>query len=121
MLRSPLAVLLGDETGILTGSEGVPHVTVMDGASTENVRLRIQVIQDLAEEQLIFSLLDMKENGAAGAEVIVTQNGDYTLPGFAGSALSSLDISVSSYAALWEMVRNNYGGRLVDVLDVQTA
>ncbi len=93
----------------------------MDGASTENVRLRIQVIQDLAEEQLIFSLLDMKENGAAGAEVIVTQNGDYTLPGFTGSALSSLDISVSSYAALWEMVRNSYGGRLVDVLDVQTA
>ena len=121
MLRSPLAVLLGDETGILTGSEGVPHVTVMDGASTANVRLRIQVIQDLAEEQLIFSLLDMKENGAAGAEVIVTQNGDYTLPGFAGSALSSLDISVSSYTALWEMVRNSYGGRLVDVLDVQTA
>jgi hypothetical protein len=28
------------------------------------------------------------------------------------------EISVNNYAALWEMIRNNYNGRLVDVLDV---
>jgi hypothetical protein len=33
--------------------------------------------------------------------------------------VSSLEISVNEYAALWEMLRNNYNGRLVDVLDVR--
>jgi len=26
---------------------------------------------------------------------------------------------VNNYAGLWEMVRNDYGGRLVDVLEVK--
>jgi hypothetical protein len=73
----------------------------------------------LAEERLLISLLDMKEGGAAGAEVSVTQNGDYTLNGFADSTLSSLNITVNNYADLWEMIRNSYGGRLVDVLVVR--
>jgi hypothetical protein len=29
-----------------------------------------------------------------------------------------LEITVNNYAALWEMIRSNYNGRLVDVLDV---
>ena len=63
----------------------------------------------------------MKEGGAAGTEVSVTQNGDYTLNGFADSTVSSLDITVKNYDGLWEMVRNDYSGRLIDVLDVKTA
>ena len=63
----------------------------------------------------------MKEGGAAGDEMIVTQNGDYTLNGFADSTVSSLDITVNNYDGLWEMVRNDYSGRLIDVLDVKTA
>ena len=63
----------------------------------------------------------MKEGGAAGTEVSVTQNGDYTLNGFADSTVSSLDITVNNYDGLWEMVRNDYSGRLIDVLDVKTA
>ena len=63
----------------------------------------------------------MKEGGAAGAEVSVTQNGDYTLNGFADSTVSRLDITVNNYDGLWEMVRNDYSGRLIDVLDVKTA
>ena len=122
-LRSPLAVPnLGHphppETGILTGSAAAPHVVVSGGSVAANERLRIQVIQDLAGERLLFSLIDMKEDGASGAEIPVTQNGAYTLPGFTGSAVSSLEITVNNYAALWEMIRNNYQGRLVDVLDV---
>ena len=62
----------------------------------------------------------MKEGGAAGTEVSVTQNGDYTLNGFADSTVSSLDITVNNYDGLWEMVRNDYSGRLIDVLDVKT-
>ena len=48
----------------------------------------------------------------------MTGNGDYVLPGFSGSAVGSLEITVHNYAALWDMVRSSYGGRLIDVLDV---
>ncbi|MCW5199119.1 hypothetical protein VU06_05220, partial [Desulfobulbus sp. F3] len=72
-------------------------------------------------DALLFSLLDMKESGAAGATVSVTANGAVTLQGFSGSAVSSLNIRVNNYAALKEMIRNDYGGRIVDVLKVETA
>ena len=29
-----------------------------------------------------------------------------------------VSITVNDYTALWEMIRNDYGGRLVDILDV---
>jgi hypothetical protein len=109
------------EVGVLTGSAASPNVSVTGGTVSADAKLRIQVLQDVAEERLLFSLLDMREDGAAGAEVLVTQNGDFTLPGFTGSAVSSLNITVNDYAALWELIRNSYSGRLVDVLDVQTA
>jgi len=50
----------------------------------------------------------------------VIANGEYThtLPGFAGSAVSSLEITVHEYAALRTMIRNDYDSRLVDILDV---
>jgi hypothetical protein len=122
-LRSPLAVPnMGHphppETGILTGSAAAPHVVISGGSVSANERLRIQVIQELPTARLLFSLIDMKDGGASGAEIPVTQNGTYALPGFAGSAVSSLEIIVKNYAALWEMLRNNYQGRLVDVLDL---
>jgi hypothetical protein len=122
-LRTPLAVPnMGHpnppETGILTGSAAAPHVVISGGSVSASERLRIQVIQDLVEERLLFSLIDMKDDGAGGAEIPVTQNGAYSLPGFTGSAVSSLEISVNEYTALWEMLRNNYQGRLVDILDV---
>jgi hypothetical protein len=122
-LRSPLAVPnMGHphppETGILTGSAAAPYAVVSGGSVSANERLRIQVIQDLSAERLLFSPIDMKADGADGAEIPVTQNGEYILPGFAGSAVSSLEITVKNYATLWEMLRNNYQGRLVDVLDL---
>jgi hypothetical protein len=122
-LRTPLAAPgLGHpnppETGILTGNAAAPHVVISGGSVSADQRLRIQVIQDLPEDRLLFSLINMKENGAVGPEVPVTANGAYTLPGFAGSAASALEITVNDYAALWEMIRNDYQGRLVDILDV---
>ncbi|WP_417908852.1 DUF4469 domain-containing protein [Candidatus Electronema sp. PJ] len=122
-LRTPLTVPgLGapnpPETGILTDDHATSHVSINGGATSANERLRIQVIQDLVKERLLFSLIDMKEDGTSGAEIPVTQNGEYILPGFAGSAVSSIEITVNNYAALWEMIRNYYNGRLVDVLDV---
>jgi hypothetical protein len=59
------------ETGILTGSAAAPHVVVSGGSVSADERLRIQVIQDLVEERLIFSLIDMKEDGTSGAEILV--------------------------------------------------
>ncbi|MCI5158376.1 MAG: hypothetical protein D3906_08020, partial [Candidatus Electrothrix sp. AUS1_2] len=82
---------------------------------------RIQVMQDVQDEELRFSLLDMQEGGAAGEEVVVKENGTYTLPGFSGSAVSGLEIRVDHYLALWSMIRNDYNGRLVDVLEVKMA
>ena len=64
--------------------------------------------------------MDIKEGGTAGAEVIAAQNGLYTLSGSSGSAMSFLGIRVEdNYTALWEMIRNKYGGRLVDVLNLE--
>jgi hypothetical protein len=120
MLRTPLTVNgFTEPTGILTGSAAEAYVSVIGGTVSADTKLRIQVIQDLAEERLLFSLLDMKEGGAAGASVSVGANGEQTLQGFNGSAASSLTIRVNNYAALWELVRNSYGGRLVDVLAVK--
>lgn len=124
LLRTPLAVPgLGDpsppETGILTDDNDTPYVGVNGGTVTADERLRIQVIQDLQEEELRFSLLDMTEGGAAGDEVTVKENGEYILPGFSGSAVSTLEITVNDYTELEDMIRESYGGRLVDVLDVR--
>lgn len=122
-LRTPLA--LNDfghpnpaEVGILTGNAAAPYVRAVGATMTANETLRIQAVLDLREDRLLVSLLDMKEEGAAGTEVIVTANGDYSLPGFGGSAISALEITVDNYAALKEMIRNNYSGRVADVLEV---
>jgi hypothetical protein len=109
------------EVGILTGSATAPHVVIKGGSVSADTRVRIQVLQDVAGQRLLFSLLDMTEGGAAGQEAVVTQNGNYVLAGVAGSAVSTLEITVKSYSGLWDMLRNDYGGRLVDVLDVKLA
>jgi len=124
MLRSPLA-LNGfshpdpPEVGILTGSADGPYVSVTGGAVSADETLRVQVILDMHEDKLLFSLLDMKKDGAAGEEVAVTSDGERTLPGFAGSSVSDLSVRVNDCAALKEMIRNAYSGRLVDVLMIR--
>lgn len=105
-------------TGILTGNADLPYVSITGGVVSANELLRIQAIYDIRENCLRLSLLDMQEGGQAGPAVTVRGNGAKTLQGFAGSALSSLTLSVSNYAGLTELVRNYYAGRLVDVLDV---
>lgn len=115
-LRSPLAMTLGDGSGILTDKANSPYVTVTGGSLSADETLRIQVILDLHEGSLSFNLLDMKEGGKAGAAVTVTADGDLTLSGFSDSALSSLSLTVNNFAQLVKMTREGYGGRLVDVL-----
>lgn len=119
MLRTPLAFTLGDETGILSGGGAAPLVLVTGGTMTEAAaRVRIQALLDVQDGDLRFSLLDMKEKGAVGDEVRVKANGTYTLTGYAGSAVTSLQVEVSDYAQLLKLVRNPYGNRLVDILDL---
>ena len=120
-LRTPLVFTLGDENGILTDQSAAPHVTVTGGSLSADETVRIQAILDLHEGSLAFSLLDMKEGGKAGPAVTVTGNGPLTLTGFSGSALTSLQLTVNSFAALVQMIRNQYSGRLVDVLVLQAA
>lgn len=123
-LRSPLTLSnFGHpnppDVGILTGSATAAYVTVTGGSVAADDTLRIQAALDPADGRLYLSLLDMKENGAAGEAVTVAANGEYTLPGFAGSAVSSLNITVSNYAGLTELVRSGYAGWLADVLIVK--
>ncbi len=122
-LRSPLAVTGFShphmEVGILTGSATAPYVTITGGTLTADETLRIQTVLDLADNRLRFSLLDMHENGTAGDAVSVSANGDYALPGFAGSAVSSLNITVQNYAGLADLVKTKYAGRLVDILELK--
>jgi hypothetical protein len=118
-LRTPLAVTLGDETGILSNGGATPLVSVTGGTLTAaSARVRVQVLLDAQDGDLRFSLVDMKDGGAAGNEVRVAANGTYTLSGYADSALTSLEVQVNKYNALAGMVRSPYSGRLVDILDV---
>ena len=123
-LRSPLSVLEishahSANTGILTGSAATPYVTVLAGEITDNTRLRIQVEHNVQDDILAFKLIDMQDGGAAGMIVPATGNGEFVLPGFSGSTVSSLSIRVDNYPALKTLVVNDYNGRLVDVLDVK--
>lgn len=123
-LRAPIMVAnFGDgmEYGILTGKAAHPYVSVIADTITADEMLRLQVIFDLRTEQLVFSLLDMSENGKAGAAVTVAANGAYVLPGFMNSAVSSMSIRVDRFSQLAELVRTDYSGRLVEVLDVKIA
>jgi hypothetical protein len=125
-LRSPLtAERLGHpnppETGILSSKEASPLVSITGGTVAADERLRIQAIFDAVENRLLFSLTDMRKEGAAGPETPMSANGTYALQGFSGSAVSSLSLRVNNYAALVSLVRNSYAGRLVDILDVKVA
>ncbi len=125
-LRSPLLVeRMGHpnppEIGILSSKEASPLVKITGGTVAADERLRIQVIFDTAKSRLLFSLMDMKKEGAAGPQQPVSANGEITLQGFSGSAVSSLSLRVDNYAALVSLVRNSYAGRLADILDVKTA
>lgn len=119
MLRTPLGVRIGDNSGILSGAANTPLVTVTGGPlMTESARLRIQVVHDVQDGNLRFNLLDMKEGGKVGDDVRVAANGVYTLPGYTGGEVTSMEVTVARYAALFALVRNSYAGRLVDILDV---
>lgn len=126
MLRTPIAVPgLGQpippETGILTGNSALAYVSINAGTLTADERLRVQAVLDLLEDRLLLNLLDMQEGGVQGTVVEVNQDGEYILPGFSGSAVSSLEITVNDYAGLRAMVRDDYESRLVDILDVSLA
>ena len=109
------------EVGILTGNAAAPYVTVTGGTLSADETVRIQVILDVHAGSLEFNLLNMSADGQAGAAVLVTANGDYVLPGFSGSALSSLNITVNNFDDLVAMIRSHYSSRLVDVLMMQVA
>jgi hypothetical protein len=109
-LRSPLTL-----TNF--GHPHPPEVGILTGSADET--LRIQAVLDIHAGHLLFSLLDMEEGGKAGAAVTVTANGSFTVQGFAGSAVSSLEIRVNNFADLVKMARNVYSSRVVDVLVVR--
>jgi hypothetical protein len=124
-LRTPLTVAgFGHphlQVGILTDNAAAPHVVVTGGSLTGNsAQVRIQAVLNAQDGQLRLNLIDMKEDGSAGNTVTVAGNGTFTLQGFAGSALTALEVTVSNYTNLLTMVRNEYGGRVVDILDVRT-
>ncbi|WP_417909201.1 hypothetical protein, partial [Candidatus Electronema sp. PJ] len=118
-LRTPLTVPLSVETGILTGDAAEPLASVTGGTATANELLRIQALVDSRTGQLTLRLLDMQEGGREGAAVAVTTETAYVLPGFSGSAVQSLTVTVENLADLISLTRDNYSSRLVDVLDVR--
>ena len=120
MLRTPLIVTgFGEETGMLTGKANSPYVVLTGGTVSSPASLRIRVVQDLRADSLVFSLMDMEEEGASGPAVTVTGNGAQTLSGFPGSPVSALDIRVDNYSGLRDMIRNDYSGLLTDVLRLE--
>jgi len=121
-LRTPLLVESFANIGILTGDGAdSPYAAIANGLTSADERLRIQAVFDPAADRLEFNLIDMKEGGAAGPEMPVAADGTFILPGFSGSAVSNLTVTVQDYAALKTLVRNYYGGRLVDILDIKAS
>ncbi len=121
-LRSPLLITgfgSAEGDGILTGGTNNPNVTITDGTAAGDGMVRVQVILNLHEGDLLFNLLDMTEEGEAGEAVRVTANGDYILTGFADSLLTQLNITVNNFNRMVDMIRNDYSGRLVDILDIR--
>lgn len=119
-LRTPLTVTPGNGDGILSGAERNPLVTVGSGnLDGDSAQVRIQAILDSRSGELRLNLLDMRENSEQADTVTVNGNGSYTLPDLAGSALTGLEVTVQDAAGLEDLVRTNYGGRLVDILDMQ--
>ncbi len=106
--------------GILSDSAAdAPCVTLAGGTAGADEMLRVQAVFDIRNSVLLLGLIGMKEDGAAGEAVNVTADGEYTLPGFAGSAVGSITVNVADYTALLDLVRDQYYGRLADVLDVR--
>lgn len=121
MLRRPLDVRLDSNQGILSGSGTNPFVRISSGWLTAaEASVRVQVLRDVQEGDLRFRLLDMREGGAAGAEVRMSANGPCALLGWTGSVVGGLDLTVEDYGNLLTMVKNVYGGRLVDILNIST-
>lgn len=120
LLRTPLAVSIGNDDGILSGAEAdAPLARVTGGQLTgQSARVRIQAAIDGLTGELRLALLDMREGGAVGDAVHVTGDAVYTLAGYADSALTSLEVTVDNYTALLAKLREEYTGRLVDILDV---
>jgi hypothetical protein len=120
LLRTPLAVQLSADDGILSGAEtSAPLVRLTGGHLTaEGTRTRIQAVLDALSGELRLSLLDMSEDGETGDAVRVSGNTTYTLTGYPGSDVTTLEVTVLDYAALLSKVRDEYQGRLVDILDV---
>ena len=119
LLRTPLAVQIGSNAGILSSSGATPLVTVSDGTLyVDTVRLRVQAVYNTPDNELRFCLLDMTEGGQKGDEVRAADDGIYTLNGWSDSGVTSLELMVSDYAALLALVRTSYGNRLVDILDL---
>jgi hypothetical protein len=121
-LRTPLTVDLAHAgesgVGILTGDAASPYVWITARAGSGAERLRIQARLDSITDTLSLNLLSMQDRGAAGAAINIIDNGSYVLPGFSGSAVTSMTVQVTYLPELTELVRNNYSGSLVDVLDV---
>jgi hypothetical protein len=105
--------------GILTGSAEVPYVTIESGTVAADEMLRIQAMIDSRTGTLLMHLIDMQEGGRTGATVAIPANGDYVLPGFSGSNVSNVHITVHEWTALIALMRNSYSNRLVDIVDIR--
>lgn len=105
--------------GVLTGNADVPYVAIQSGTIAADERIRLQAVYDTQNGGLVLNLLGMNDSGPQGAIVAVSTNGSYTLPGFSGSGVTSIVLTVEVYNELYNLVRNSYSGRLVDIVDIR--
>jgi len=121
-LRTPLLISrLSFETGpgLLSGPGDAPFVRMESGIASASTMIRLQAALDIGDGHIELRLLDMKEGGKAGPAVRITDNAVYTLTSWEGAVLTSLNVIPLDVAGLADFIRNNYAGRLVDVLDIR--
>lgn len=120
-LRCDLTISSGAlPKGILSSNENaaLANVTAVTGA-TANIRICADV--NAQDDILRLWMADMTQDGEIGDAVIVNDNAAYTINGYAGSLITSIEITTVDWAALKTLVKTKYLGRMYDILDMVIA
>lgn len=116
-LRAPLNISHAAlPKGCLSSGETAALANVTDNTGNEMIRICADV--NAQDDILRFWLTGMEVDSPVGDAVIINANQAYTLSGFAGSAVTSLEITTVNWEAIKTLVKTKYTNRMYDILNI---
>jgi hypothetical protein len=116
-LRAPLTISHSAlPKGCLSSGETAALANVTDNTGNETIRICADV--NAQDDILRFWLTGMTQDSAVGDAVIINANQAYTLTGFAGSAVTSLEVTTVNWEAIKTLVKTKYTNRMYDILNI---